>query len=146
MIQFDWYRFHELTPEQVYAVLVLRANVFIVEQGIHCADPDGKDLFARHLLGTEDGVLVAYLRLFPPVAPDNRILFGRVLTDPAVRAKGYGKKLIQALLDFCHAHFPDATIACSSQYHVRGFYEQFGFVAQGEAYEEEQVLHIVMEK
>lgn len=71
MINFNCYKFSELTVEQIYAVLRLRADVFVVEQ--HCVylDPDGKDFFALHLLGMENDSLVAYLRLFPPVDIEN---------------------------------------------------------------------------
>ena len=66
MIHFNWYKFSELTVEQLYAVLALRADVFVVEQDGAYLDPDGKDAVALHLLGMKNDQLVAYLRLFPP--------------------------------------------------------------------------------
>src|SRR6478752_5465086 len=99
-MQLKWYTFSELTNEQLYAVLTLRCDIFIVEQGCPYLDPDNKDFFALHLLGTEGTTLVAYLRVFAPINKDRNVVFGRVLTAKAVRHKGYGKKLMQELLNY----------------------------------------------
>lgn len=147
MINFNWYTFSELTVQQLYAVLALRAEVFVVDQRCtHVADPDGEDFFALHLLGIENDSLVAYLRLFPPTDMENYIVFGRVVTARSVRKKGYGKKLMQELLNYCDTHFPKVSIQCSAQYYLLKFYESFGFKAFGEVYEEVGIPHIAMRK
>ncbi len=127
MINFNWYKFSELTVEKLYAVLALRSDIFVVEQRCPYLDPDGKDIFALHLLGMEKDSLVAYIRLFPPTDIENYIIFGRVVTARSARKKGYGKKLIQELLAYCDAHFPETIIKCSAQYYLKQFYEGFGF-------------------
>lgn len=146
MINFNCYKFSELTVEQIYAVLRLRADVFVVEQ--HCVylDPDGKDFFALHLLGMENDSLVAYLRLFPPVDIENYVTFGRVVTARTTRNKGYGKKLIQELLTYCDANFPNISIKCSAQHYLQKFYEGFGFKAYGDVYQEDGIPHIAMQR
>ena len=146
MINFNWYPFSNLSVEQLYAVLALRSEVFVVQQNCVYLDPDGKDIFALHLLGQEKNSLVAYLRLFPPTDTENFIIFGRVLTAGSSRKKGYGKKLIQGLLDYCNANYPGITIKCSAQHYLKKFYEEFGFQAYGDPYEEEGILHIAMER
>ncbi len=73
MLNFDWYKFSELTVEQLYAVLILRSDIFVVEQHCPYLDPDGKDIFAMHLLGMEKNSLMAYIRLFPPTDIENYI-------------------------------------------------------------------------
>ena len=113
MINFQWYKFSELSVELLYSVLALRANVFIVEQNRVCLDPDGKDIYAFHLLGIEDGVLAAYLRLIPPTDIENYILFGRVVTSRITRTKGHGKLLMQELLNYCGNNFPSVSIMVS---------------------------------
>src|ERR1700733_8769316 len=122
MIKFNWYEFSELTVEQLYAVLILRSNIFVVEQHCVYCDPDGKDTHALHLLGMEKNSLVAYLRLFPPTDIENYIVFGRVVTARNVRNKGYGKELMQALLSYCDTNFSGTSIQCSAQNYLRQFY------------------------
>lgn len=73
MINFKWYRFSELTTHQLYSILTLRSDVFVVEQNCAYSDADGKDSGAVHLLGMESNSLRSYLRLFPPseIEPDH---------------------------------------------------------------------------
>jgi ElaA protein len=146
MIHFKWYSFSELSPNQLYAALKLRSEIFVVDQ--HCVflDPDGKDPFALHLFGMEKEALVAYIRLFPPTEMEHYLVFGRIVTAHSARGKGYGKKLMQTLLAHCAAHFPDINIHCSAQFYLKKFYEGFGFKAYGEAYEEDGILHIDMQR
>jgi ElaA protein len=146
MINFNWYKFSELTADQLYSILGLRADVFIVEQNRVCLDPDGKDNYALHLLGLENGVLAAYMRLFPPNDIENYITFGRVLTARFARTQGYGKQLIQQLLTYCDANFPGIEIACSAQHYLKGFYESFGFKTDGDIYEIDGIPHISMRR
>ena len=146
MINFNWYKFSELTAMQVYNVLALRADVFIVEQNRACLDPDGKDMYALHLLGVEEDSLVAYIRLFPPTDIENNIVFGRVVTARTMRTKGNGKKLMQELLSYCDTHFPGIGIKCSAQHYLQKFYEGFGLKIVGKIYEEDDIAHILMQR
>ena len=146
MINFNWYKFSELTVGQLYSILALRANVFIVEQNRVSLDPDGKDIFSLHLLGTEQDSLVAYLRLFPPTDIDDYIVFGRVVTARSARTKGYGKQLMKELLTYCDANFPNTSIKCSAQLYLKKFYEGLGFKIYGEVYEEDGIPHIAMQR
>src|SRR5579863_1037984 len=110
MIHFKWYKFSELTVSQLYTVLSIRSDIFVVEQNCVYLDPDGKDSVAMHLLGQEKNRLVAYMRLFPPTQTERFIKFGRILTTRESRTKGYGKKLIEELLSYCNEHHPGITI------------------------------------
>lgn len=144
MIKFDWYKFSELTVEQLYAVLALRSDIFVVEQHCPYLDPDGKDLFALHLLGMDKDLLAVYIRLFPPTEKQDHIIFGRVVSSRSVRGRGYGKKLMQELMHYCETHFPGVSIKCSAQYYLKEFYESFGLKAYGEIYDEDGIPHIAM--
>lgn len=146
MISFKWYTFYQLSVEQLYAVLSLRSDIFVVEQNCIYLDADGKDIFAVHLLGQEKDLLVAYLRLFPPTDVENFIRFGRVLTARSSRTKGYGKMLMNELLSYCHKNYPGISIQCSAQHYLKKFYESFGFKAYGDVYEEDGIPHIAMKK
>jgi len=146
MINFQWFKFSELTVELLYSILALRADVFIIEQNRVCLDPDGKDIYALHLLGIDNGVLVAYIRLFPPTDIEKYISFGRVLTAKTVRTKGYGKLLTAELLNFCQRHFPKNGIECCAQQYLQKFYENFGFKTYGDIFEVDKIPHILMRK
>jgi ElaA protein len=146
MIEFKWYKFSELTLQELYAVLALRAEVFVVGQQCNYIDADGKDISALHLIGTLNDEPVAYLRLFTTPNESNEIYFGRVLTKDSVRGQGLGKQLMQELLDYCATHFSHNKIKCSAQFYLKKFYESFGFKAQGDVYQEENIPHIVMKR
>lgn len=146
MINFKWHKFSELTTKQLYAILALRADVFIVEQNRVCLDPDGKDILALHLLGMEEDSLVAYFRLFPPAVIDNNIVFGRVVIARSARTMGHGKKLMQELLTYCDNNFQGVSIKCSAQHYLQKFYEEFGFIKCGNIYEVDGISHITMLK
>lgn len=144
---FKWYKFSELSVEQLYAVLMVRSEVFVVEQQCYYLDPDGKDSSALHLLGTRrDSSLAVYLRLFPPTADQDYVLFGRVVTHPSARNAGYGKMAMQELLSYCNQYLPSAPIKCSAQHHLIKFYAEFGFQPIGDVYDEDGIPHIAMEK
>ncbi|AMP88979.1 GNAT family N-acetyltransferase [Legionella pneumophila] len=146
MLQFKWYEFSDLTSQQLYDILALRANVFVVEQHCSYLDPDGKDFFSIHLLGLEENSLVAYLRLFLPTEIENHLTFGRVVTAKSVRSKGYGRKLIRELLSYCDLHYPGIRIQCSAQNYLKKFYEGYGFKGYGEIYEEDGIPHLAMQR
>lgn len=146
MVNFTWSQFSELSGLDVYTLLALRSETFVVEQHCFYLDPDGKDLKALHLRGIEDGQLVAYLRLFLPTETNHCLVFGRVLTAKSARSKGVGKQLMNVLLQYCASHYPNISIQCSAQYYLKKFYERFGFVAFGEVYDDAGVPHIGMLK
>ncbi|QLH42931.1 MAG: GNAT family N-acetyltransferase [Coxiellaceae bacterium] len=146
MLNFRWLNFTDLSVPELYAILALRSDVFVVEQSCVYLDPDGKDSYAIHLLGEEAGELVAYLRLFPPTDIENYLVFGRVVTSRAARTKGYGKKMMQELLVYCNKYYPGVEIKCSAQFYLKKFYESFGFQALGEVYDEDGIPHISMRK
>lgn len=145
-IQFQWLPFSDLSLNQLYSILTLRAEVFVVEQNCPYLDPDGKDPHAFHLLGTVDHQLVAYLRLFPPTTMTPYVFFGRVVTSKSARKLGYGKLLMQQLLQYCNIHFRDIEMKCSAQFYLKSFYETFGLLAYGDIYDEDGISHIAMKK
>lgn len=146
MIHFNWYNFSELSTQQLYALLFLRSNIFIVEQNCAYADIDGKDAHAMHLLGVEQDTLVSYLRLFPPTDTEHYVRFGRIVTEKSARTKGYGKKLMEEMLKYCDSNYPGIGIKCSAQRYLTRFYEHFGFKTYGEPYDEDGIPHIEMRR
>ncbi|MFO1272633.1 MAG: GNAT family N-acetyltransferase [Rubrivivax sp.] len=139
-----WCRFAELGVDDLYDALALRCRVFIMEQGAY-QDPDGLDRASWHLLGRDDrGTLQAYLRVVDPGAKFAEPSIGRVITAPEVRGTGLGRALVAEGVRRTLAAWPGRGIRISAQAHLERFYAGFGFVAQGEPYDEDNIPHLEM--
>lgn len=132
-------RYDELTRDELYAVLRLRSEVFVVEQRSIYLDPDGQDEHALHLLVTDGGGrLCACLRIVPE--PGGAAHIGRVVVRPDCRGKGLGRAMLRLAIE----NAGSGEIALSAQAHLRAFYESFGFHAVSQPYDDGGVLHIDM--
>lgn len=140
--------FTELTKVQLYAILALRQQVFIVEQQCIYQDCDGRDINAYHLLGLDDGdeqsAPVAYLRILPPQKEGGSPSIGRVLTHPDARGKSLGKQIMARCLYLVDKMYPNAVVTVSAQQYLIRFYEYFGFQIASEGYDEDGIPHIRM--
>lgn len=135
--------FNELTLQELYAVLKLRAAVFVVEQDCVYQDVDGKDPKATHVLGYEANELAAYTRIFKPGDYFEQASIGRVVVDPSHRRKDFGKEIMVASIAFAKANnFP--VIKISAQCYLDKFYSDLGFTATGETYLEDGIPHQAM--
>lgn len=137
--------FRELTVDELYALLRLRAEVFVIEQ--HCVylDPDGKDAHpeALHLLGyADDGALAAYLRILPAGLTYPEVSFGRVLTASAFRGRGLGGPMMEAALMHIERRWPGADIRIGAQAHLLSYYSRYGFQPVSGIYEEDGIAHV----
>ncbi|TNI22572.1 GNAT family N-acetyltransferase, partial [Aeromonas salmonicida] len=121
--------FEQLDVNELYELLVLRSRVFVVEQTCVFLDLDGVDKRpdVQHLLGWQDGVLVAYARLMAPgVAKASQVVIGRVVTSPEARGDGLGHRLMQQALVECEQLWPGVSIYLGAQAHLQGFYGRHG--------------------
>jgi ElaA protein len=138
--------FNELTIHELYALLRLRNEVFIIEQDCPYLDLDGKDQESYHLLYYADGQLAAHTRLLPKGLSYDDVSIGRVVTAATHRGIGLGRKLMDASIRGCYDKFGHTDIRISAQLHLQAFYESLGFVAEGEPYDEDGIPHIEMVK
>ncbi|MBN6771804.1 GNAT family N-acetyltransferase [Pseudomonas granadensis] len=138
----------DLGKEQLYALLRLRSEVFVVEQKCAYPDLDGQDLDGdtHHLMGWENDQLVAYLRLLDPQSQGGDVVIGRVVTAPAGRGKGLGHAMMEQALKQAEKHWPQVPIYLSAQAHLQGYYGKYGFVVAGEEYLEDDIPHIGMRR
>ena len=145
---FSCLAFDELSLRQLYDVMVLRQEVFVVEQRCPYQDADGKDLRAWHVLGFEDeGSLVAYARILPcGVSYPDHASIGRVVSSPDRRRTGSGRQLMAATLDHLARLLPDDPVKISAQSYLQRFYESFGFRVVGDEYLEDDIPHLPMVK
>lgn len=146
MISWQRVTFEQLTTTQLYQVLKLRVDVFVVEQHCPYPDLDGKDCMAdvHHLLGYEDDELVAYARLLPKNMSYSSISIGRVTTAKTHRGGGLGHELIQQALAECQDLWPSEDIEIGAQAHLESYYSQHGFQRTSDPYLEDGISHIDM--
>lgn len=136
--------FEDLRVGELYEVLRLRSEVFVVEQQCVFQDIDGDDREAHHLLGVQGGELKAYARCFGPGAKATEASIGRVVTRPTARGTGLGHALMgQAVAAVSQVWGPQA-IRVGAQAHLAGFYAKHGFVDQGKPYIEDDIPHLEM--
>jgi len=138
--------FLELSTTELYALLKLRQEVFIVEQNCPYLDCDGKDLESYHLLCyNSENDLVAHSRLLPAgVSYDGYVSIGRVVSSAKVRGKGFGKLLLEESLREIKLLFGEVPIKIGAQSYLTRFYAAFGFVSTGEEYLEDGIPHTKM--
>ncbi|MFT9194905.1 MAG: GNAT family N-acetyltransferase [Bifidobacterium sp.] len=130
----------ELCALELFSFERLRIDTFVVEQGHQYHDLDDHDLEARHvfLIDGPDNRTLAYARIF---REKDHVTFGRVATSLAVRGKGYGSMLMDAVLTSCAEHWPNLDILINAQVQVIGFYEKQGFEAFGDIFSIEHTPH-----
>ena len=146
MVNWSIKRFDELTLEELYDILQLRTQVFIVEQNCVYNDPDGKDQSAWHLMAIEDDKLAAYTRILPPGVSYDSPAIGRVVTSSSKRRSGLGRELMRRSIEACEKLFGKISITLSAQVYLQGFYESLGFIVVGEAYLDDGIPHIKMSR
>ena len=147
-IAWQWSRFQDLKPEDLYEALRLRESVFIVEQQCAYADADGRDPAAWHLLGWAEGDgprrLVAYARVFEPGIRYAEGSVGRVVTAAEVRRTGVGRALMSEALSRLESLAPGQPIRLAAQRYLENFYSGFGFRTGSAPYEEDGIIHVDM--
>lgn len=136
--------FEELTKTELYDLLQLRNEVFVVEQDCVYQDVDGKDERALHILGMEEGKLVAYARCFERGDYFDEASIGRVLVRENYRKLGYGHEITKASIQAIKTKYKADKIKISAQTYLVIFYESHGFKTVGDRYLEDGIPHIAM--
>lgn len=141
--------FKELSTEELYQILKLRIDVFVVEQ--NCVYPDLDDLDKQpgtlHLFAMDDQQLTAYMRIFPPqVNHPSMSSLGRVATDSRYRNIGLGHKLLLKAINIIDKEWPNISCHISAQSHLVNYYNRQGFFQVGEEYLEDGIPHIGMDR
>jgi ElaA protein len=144
-IQWQWYRFTELSPQQIYAIFAARQAVFVVEQNCPYLDMDGKDLDAWHLIAWSNTEVAAYFRLIAPgVSYPDKPSLGRIITTQIARGSGLGRELVLRGLEKIYELYPTLPTCIGAQAHLHKFYGSLGFVQASEPYDEDGIMHIEM--
>jgi len=144
MIQWVFKSFNELTLHELYAIMRLRQEVFIVEQNCPYLDADGKDLKSYHLMGYAGDELVAYSRIVKPGVSYDEVSIGRVVSSTRQRKMALGRQLMDESLRQIKNLYGPVPVRIGAQQYLQKFYESFGFVREGEPYLEDGIPHIIM--
>ena len=148
-IQWQCLSFSALNVQQLYAILALRSEVFVVEQNCVYQDPDGSDPACLHLIGWDQSAgntysIAAYLRIVPPGKKFDEASIGRVITAPKFRACGAGTLLLQQGLTELQTSFPKQAIRIRAQAYLENFYGRFGFKPVSSIFVEDGIPHLEM--
>ena len=144
--QFKIKRFNELSVAELYQVLQLRSEVFVVEQDCVYQDIDGKDVKAVHVFAQVDDEMAVYCRLFGPGDYFEDASIGRVVISAKYRDRKWGHELIKAAINAIEEIWHTSHITISAQLYLKKFYESHGFVQDGAEYLEDGIPHIKMHR
>ena len=136
--------FETLSPAELYAVLQLRSEVFVVEQNCVFQDMDDKDPFCHHLMCWQQNKLIAYARIVPAGISYVESSIGRIVSSPAARGNGIGRALLQQSIQLCYNLHGKRVIRIGAQLYLKEFYESFGFQQDSPMYLEDGIEHIEM--
>ena len=137
-------RFEELTTTELYEILRVRAEVFVVEQTCVYQDLDLKDKKAYHLFCENNGEIAAYLRILDKGVSYPEISIGRVLTRETNRRIGLAREMMQNAISFIKEELGERHIRISAQLYLQRFYESLGFSVTSDIYLEDDIEHIEM--
>lgn len=147
-LHWEWRTFTQLSTSELYHLLQLRQQVFVVEQNCPYLDADGLDEEALHLLckRNDEAVfeLVGYLRILAPGKRFNTPVIGRLATAASVRGQGIGRELMEQALQLTQHNFPGQPVTISAQCYLEKFYTSLGFTSISAPYDEDGILHVDM--
>jgi ElaA protein len=143
-VEINTYRYNELTTNQLYSILKLRAEVFVVEQNCAYQDLDNKDNKALHLIGEINNEIIAYTRIFKKGDYFTNSSIGRVLVKKEFRKKELGKAIMEKSIEIIKKNTKEEKIEISAQKYLTKFYKDLGFKKTGKEYLEDNIPHIKM--
>jgi len=138
--------FNQLSKTELYSILQLRSEVFVVEQNCVYQDIDEKDEKAFHILGIKNNKIIAYTRCFKPGDYFKEAAIGRVVVKQSQRKFNYGNSIMNASINAIKNHYNTEVIKLSAQCYLDKFYTKLGFKPTGEEYLEDGIPHIAMIK
>lgn len=136
--------YEDLSRDQLYDILQLRAQIFVVEQDCVYQDLDGKDRDAFHLIARENHRIIGTARIFKPGYNCDEACFGRLSIEESYRERGYAHTMINEIHSFIKKEFGSVGVRIEAQNHLRAFYSKHGYKAEGATYNLDNIEHIQM--
>ena len=143
-LRWEWKGFNELSAEEMYTVLCVRQEVFVLEQECLYLDADGKDRKSFHLMGFDGNELMAYARIVEPGISYEEVSIGRILSSKNARGTGAGVELMNQALTRIELMYGKVPVRISAQSYLEKFYKKFGFEPTGKEYLEDEIPHMEM--
>ena len=143
-LRWEWKAFNELSAEEMYTVLCVRQEVFVLEQECLYLDADGKDRKSFHLMGFDGNELMAYARIVEPGVSYKEVSIGRILSSKKARGTGAGVELMNQALTRIEEIYGKVPVRISAQSYLEKFYKKFGFEPTGKEYLEDEIPHMEM--
>lgn len=137
-------RYKDLTIEELYSILKVRNEVFVVEQNCPYQDCDGKDKHAYHLFFEDNGDIIAYTRIMEKGISYDEVSIGRFLVQERYRGKGLAKEMLKRAINFIEESLNEKYIRISGQVYIKDFYKSFGFEEVSDIYLEDDIPHVEM--
>ena len=137
-------KFNDLSPLELYEILQLRSEVFVVEQDCVYQDIDGNDQKALHIIGTVENKIIAYTRCFPPGDYFKEASIGRVVVKESQRKFKRGNQIMNSSIKAINNHYKTKIIKISAQCYLNKFYTNLQFKSIGEKYLEDGIPHVTM--
>lgn len=144
MINWTCKKFDDLSSSELYNIIQLRNEVFVVEQNCVYQDADNKDQPSYHLMGMQEEKLVAYTRILAPGIAYQEASIGRVVTSPSIRRSGTGIALMQKSIKQVYQLFGETPIKIGAQLYLLSFYSSLGFKQTSAIYLEDNIEHVEM--
>ena len=144
MIKWECKKFDALNQYELYAILRLRNEVFVVEQNCVFQDADNKDQDCFHVMGWKEDFLAAYTRIVPAGLIFEEISIGRVVTSINIRRSGVGKELMEKSMDYIYKLYGNVPVKIGAQLYLKHFYEELSFTQSSDIYLEDGIEHIEM--
>ncbi len=147
MIYWQTLSFQQLSTQQLYEILKLRVDIFVVEQQCPYPELDEKDIQegVNHVIGSRNGHIIAYARLLPKGLSYKDASIGRVVIKISERGSNLGHELLTTALDQCEKLWPGQSITIGAQSHLQQFYTRHGFIPVSDCYLEDGIPHIDMQ-
>lgn len=145
-MQFQTKKFNQLSLSELYEILRLRSEVFVVEQNCVYQDIDDKDQKALHVLGYKNEEIIAYARCFAPGIYFEEAAIGRILVKENQRGSRAGHEIVSASIKAISENFKTTSIRISAQEYLIDFYKSHGFEVKGKGYLEDGIPHVAMVK
>jgi ElaA protein len=136
-------KFSELSLKELYSLLKLRVDIFVVEQNCPYPEIDNGDYEAIHFFCKQEEVVISYVRVM--TSDEGIVRIGRVVTQDNFRGKGLSGKLMESAMLFIHKYYSGTKIVLAAQEHLQAFYARFGFSSISDMYLEDGIPHVDME-
>ena len=139
-------KFDELTLNELYDILKLRVDIFVVEQNCPYGELDNKDKESIHIFYRENGEITAYLRIIPKFLSYESVSMGRICVKQEFRSRKLGREIVKDAINYIENEMEEYIITIGAQEYLKDFYASLDFQPISEVYDEDGIKHLDMQR